>query len=96
MYFLDKGALIIGFADKGPLIQRALYGGCPYPSDGATSKKSLNLSTVAAKPHVLRIELRPPLHTLLLVPSHQQEGNREYKGWRRGDRSLDDGGVMEA
>ena len=51
MYFLDKGALIIGFADKGPLIQRALYGGCPYPSDGATSKKSLNLSTVAAWPH---------------------------------------------
>ena len=74
MYFLDKGALIIGFADKGPLIQRALYGGCPYPSDGATSKKSLNLSTVATKPHVLRIEVRPLLHTLLLVPSHQQEG----------------------
>ena len=24
MYFLDKGALIIGFADKRPLIQRAL------------------------------------------------------------------------
>ena len=51
MYFLDKGALIIGFADKRPLIQRALYGRCPYPSDGATSKNSLNLSAFAARPH---------------------------------------------
>ena len=25
MYFLDKGALIVGFADKRPLIQRALF-----------------------------------------------------------------------
>ena len=51
IYFLDKGALIIGFADKRPLIQRALYGRCPYPSDGATSKNSLNLSAFAARPH---------------------------------------------
>ena len=35
IYFLDKGALIIGFADKRPLIQRALFWPHPFSRGAA-------------------------------------------------------------